>query len=650
MNQENKDNIDLKHGALLESITDPSQLRKLDVSQLPQLCEEIRDTLISGLSKNPGHFGSSMGAVKIIVALHYIFNTPYDRIVFDVGHQAYAHKLLTGRQKEFPNQRTLGGISGFPNPMESEYDTFMCGHASNSISAALGMAIADMNTPGNEDRKTVALIGDASISGGLAFEGLNNASINPNNLLIVLNDNDMSIDDNVGALHRYLSDITTSSRYNRVRYKIYKAFKNRGLINEKKRGSVLRFGNALKSLISRQQNIFEGLNIRYFGPFDGNDVEKVVKVLSEIKDMKGPRILHLHTVKGRGFKAAEENPSQWHAPGKFNPSTGKKLLKSGGKAWQNIFGEHITQLARKDERIVGITAAMPSGTSIDILQKEFPERVYDVGISEGHSITFAGGLAAAGKRPFVAIYSSFLQRALDNIIHDVAIQGLPVTICIDRAGIVGEDGVTHHGLFDLVYLRMIPGLKIGVPSSPEMLRKMMDLSLLQSGPFAIRYPRGKCESMDEFIELENLSIGKGITVRENKEARVSILTVGPTLTDAIKAADALQKKGKEVNIYDMIWVKPLDQTLLDHITANSDFIITVEDGVTDGGFGSAVSEYISSRHPGMKVVRLGIPDIWIAHGTVSQLKEICGYDADAIEKAVINVLVDEDQRVNNQQK
>lgn len=634
MNQENKETQRIPETGLLERIHTPADLRELDIDKLPRVCEEIRDTLIAGLSKNPGHFGSSMGAVEIIVALHYVFNTPYDRLVFDVGHQAYAHKLITGRQKEFNNQRMLGGISGFPNPMESEYDTFMCGHASNSISAALGMAIADRNTPGNEDRKTVALIGDASISGGLAFEGLNNASINPNNLLIILNDNDMSIDANVGALHKYLSELTTSAPYNRWRFKIYNMFKRKGLINEEKRGSVLRFGNALKSLISRRQNIFEGLNIRYFGPFDGNDVEKVVKVLREIKDMKGPRILHLHTVKGRGFRAAEENPSQWHAPGKFNPSTGIKLKKSGGKAWQNIFGEHLLELAEKDSRIVGITAAMPSGTSIDILQKKMPERVYDVGISEGHGVTFAAGLAAAGKRPFVAIYSSFLQRALDNIIHDTAIQGLPVTLCIDRAGLVGEDGVTHHGLFDLTYLRMIPGITIGVPSSAEMLKVMMDISLAQSSPFAIRYPRGNCENAGTPDIKENLKIGKGIPVRTDADSKTAILTVGPDLYSAMQAAEILHKDGIEVDVYDMAWVKPLDTELIDRIADKCDILVTVEDNAIKGGFGSAVAEYLADKNINTKVIRLGIPDKWVAHGSVAQLKEICGYDAKSIEKRI----------------
>ena len=414
---------------LLPRIDRPADLRLLKPDDLPQVCDELRQFIIANLSNNPGHFASSMGAVEIIVALHYVFNTPDDHIVFDVGHQAYAHKILTGRRDTFGSLRKLGGLSGFPNPAESNYDTFIAGHASNSISAALGMAIADRLTPGHEDRKTVAVIGDASISGGLAFEGLNNASNNPNNLLIILNDNDMSIDDNVGALHRYMTEMTTSSAYNRWRDKVYRYCRRKGIINEKRRGMILRLNNALKSLIATRQNIFEGLNIRYFGPFDGHDIKKIVKVLGEIKDMTGPRILHLRTVKGKGFEPAEKEPSVWHAPGKFDPLTGQRSRKSGDGIlnWQEVFGRTLVELADKDPRVTGVTAAMPSGTSMNLMLKAYPERTFDVGISEGHAVTFAGGMASAGKRPFVAIYSSFLQRAYDNIIHDVCIQGLPVT-------------------------------------------------------------------------------------------------------------------------------------------------------------------------------------------------------------------------------
>ena len=622
---------------LLAGIDSPKDLRKLEVAQLPEVCREIRETLIENLSTNPGHFGSSMGAVDIIVALHYVFDTPHDRIVFDVGHQAYAHKLLTGRRDSFPKQRTFGGISGFPNPAESEYDTFTCGHASNSISAALGMATSDLQNSSDRDRKTIALIGDASISGGLAFEGLNNASINPNNLLIILNDNDMSIDANVGALHRYLSELTTSSRYNRIRFKLYNLFKRRGLIDDKRKGSVLRFGNALKSLISKRQNIFEGLNIRYFGPFDGNDVEKVVKVLNEIKDMKGPRILHLHTVKGRGYEPAEKNPSQWHAPGKFNQATGERLKSNDGKLnWQNVFGETLLDLARQDDRVVGITAAMPTGTSIDILQKAMPERVFDVGISEGHAVTFAGGMAATGKRPFVAIYSSFLQRGFDNIIHDVAIQHLPVTFCIDRAGIVGEDGVTHHGLFDFSYMRMIPGIRIAAPSDAATLRGLMKKSLEMDGPFAIRYPRGKSDaSHSEGRDpiYEEVEVGKGRIASENG-GEMAIVSVGPIIEEARKAVEVLKQKGIRVDLYDMIWVKPLDEALLKHITETHKGVITLEDGVRNGGFGSAVTEWISDNTAGIRTLRLGVGDNWVGHGSIAELRRFCRIDAEGIAESV----------------
>ncbi|MDE5807291.1 MAG: 1-deoxy-D-xylulose-5-phosphate synthase, partial [Muribaculaceae bacterium] len=582
----------------------------------------------------PGHFGSSMGAVDIIVALHYVFNTPRGRIVWDVGHQAYAHKLLTGRRKEFGSLRKYGGLSGFPIPAESEYDTFVSGHAGNSISAALGMAIADMNTPGQTDRKTVALIGDASIGNGLAFEGLNNASNNPNNLLIILNDNDMSIDDNVGALHRYLSALTTSAGYNKMRMKLYNKFRKKGWIGDKGKGLVLRFNNSLKALISKQQNIFEGLNIRYFGPFDGNDVTKVVKVLSEIKDMQGPRILHLSTRKGKGFSTAEQNPQAWHAPGKFNPSTGEKISQKGNLAWQDVFGKTIVELAQKDDRICGITAAMPSGTSLSMLQEALPRHSFDVGISEGHAVTFAGGLAAAGKKPFVAIYSSFLQRAYDNIIHDVAIQGLPVVFCIDRAGIVGEDGVTHHGLFDISYLRSIPGMISASPMDASTLRNLMKTAEISGQPFSIRYPRGKSDAVTLDVDFHAVPVGKAREVFHSAATgdnpKGAILSLGPVGFEAVKAAERLEKEGIHVDVFDMIWIKPLDKKLIDHIAETYDCIATVEDGVTSAGFGSAVLEYLADTRKDIPVIRLGVPDKWVSHGSVDILRSECGYDADGI--------------------
>lgn len=621
---------------LLDHIDNPAQLRDLAPDQLPALCAEIREFLIDKLSHNPGHFGSSMGAVEIIVALHYVFNTPRDRIVWDVGHQAYAHKILTGRRDKFATQRTSGGISGFPFPAESEYDTFVCGHAGNSISAALGMAIADMSSEEDKDRKTIAVVGDASISGGLAFEGLNNASNNPNNLLIILNDNDMSIDNNVGALHRYLSDLTTSGVYNRMRFKAYKFFKRLGLVNDKRKGLMLRFNNAVKSLVSRQQNIFEGLNIRYLGPFDGNDVTKLVKVLNDIKDMDGPRILHLRTIKGKGFECAEKNPQAWHAPGNFDPETGEKVCKDSRRPlWQEVFGETLVRLAHDDRRIVGITAAMLSGTSMNKMMQVFPERTFDVGISEGHAVTFAGGLAAAGKKPFVAIYSSFLQRGFDNIIHDVAIQGLPVVFCIDRSGVVGEDGVTHHGLFDLAYLRMIPGMSIAAPMDKESLESLMEMAVDYTSPLAIRYPRGEIFEIDrKDCNISAIEKGKGRKLTDNNGARIAVLSVGSVGKDALKSEALLSQEGIEVDVFDMIWVKPLDKELLKHVAENYDTIITVEDGVRKGGFGSAVIEWLNENGYSKHVRCLGAPDNWIFHASVDEIKHSCGYDAEGIAAAV----------------
>lgn len=629
--------IEHKSTSLLQQVNSPADLRKLQLEQLPQLCGEIREFLISHLSINPGHFASSMGAVDMIVALHYVFNTPDDQLVWDVGHQAYAHKLLTGRRDAFNRQRTLGGISGFPTPLESPYDTFMAGHAGNSISAALGMAIADKMTPGHENRKTVAIVGDASISGGLAFEGLNNASNHPNNLLIILNDNDMSIDDNVGALHHYLSELTTSAGYNRIRNRMAGYFRRKGILTEPRKRAIIRFSNSIKSLISKKQNIFEGLNIRYFGPMDGHDVVKLVKVLREIKDMEGPRLLHLCTVKGKGYKPAEENPAEWHAPGKFDPETGKRF--HGGKdgnppLWQEVFGETLVELAEKDKDIVGVTAAMPTGTSMGLLMNAMPDRAFDVGISEGHAVTFAGGLAAAGKKPFVAIYSSFLQRAYDNIIHDVAIQGLPVTFCIDRAGIVGEDGVTHHGLFDLAYLRCIPGMSIASPADEETMRNLMHTALNFGKPLAIRYPRGQATVSDWKSAMHDLTPGKGRAVRTRDGATTAILTLGPILHTALKAANDLEKEGIQTDVYDMIWLKPLDETLLSEIARKHDSIVTVEDGTLTGGFGSAVDEWLNSNGLMNKHISLGVEDKWVMHGSVEQLREICGFDAASIANAV----------------
>lgn len=626
------------HKVHLKDIVFPSDLRKLDEKDLPAICAEIREFIIQNLSANPGHFASSMGAVEIATALHYVFNTPRDRIVWDVGHQAYAHKILTGRRDKFSTLRKMDGLSGFPNPHESEYDTFVAGHASNSISAALGMAIADMESEENRDRKTVAVIGDASISGGLAFEGLNNAAAHKNNLLIILNDNNMSIDDNVGALHRYLSGLTTSEGYNRWRDKIYRWMKSHGLFAEKSRGRMLRFNNSLKALISGNQNMFEGLNIRYFGPFDGHDIGKIIKVLREIKDMEGPRILHLRTRKGKGFDVAEKNPSIWHAPGKFNPETGERKKSTAPTAnipkWQNVFGKTLVKLADNDSRIVGITAAMLSGTSMSDMMAKYPERTFDTGISEGHAVTFAGGLAAAGKHPFVAIYSSFLQRAYDNIIHDVAIQGLPVTFCIDRAGLVGEDGVTHHGLFDLAYLRIIPGLTIASPMDGNMLSDLMLTASDLNSPMAIRYPRGQVEATYVEHEAKKLEIGKGRVIRTGEKGLPAILSIGAIGHDVEVALTQLESEGINISHYDMIWLKPLDEEMLKKVANEHDVLITIEDGVKNGGFGSAVLEALNRLGYNNNVITLGAPDDWVSHATVEQLKERCGYNVDAIKNTI----------------
>lgn len=615
---------------LLSHIDSPADLRKLPVDQLPELCGEIRQFLIESLSGNPGHFASSMGSVELTVALHYVFNTPYDRIVWDVGHQAYGHKLLTGRRDRFGTLRKLGGISGFPNPEESEYDTFTAGHASNSISVALGMSVATQLSDDNPRRNVVAVIGDASISGGLAFEALNNAANTNANMLIILNDNDMSIDRPTGSLNSYLAHFTASKSYNTFRYKLYRFLKKLHLISERRRGTILRFSNSLKSLLVHEQNIFEGLNIRYFGPFDGHDTVRIVRVLNDIKDMSGPRILHLRTVKGKGFEPAEKDPARWHAPGKFDPKTGEKI--KGNPAphppkFQEVFGETIVELAKENPKIVGITAAMPSGTSIDKLNDVFPDRTFDVGISEGHAVTFAGGMAKEGLKPFVAIYSSFLQRGYDSIFHDVAIQRLPVVFCIDRAGLVGEDGVTHHGAFDMAYLRPIPGITIAAPRNEHYLRNLLYTAAnFNDGPFAIRYPRGSGSLIDWKNDMTPLAIGKGEKLRDGKD--IAIVSIGTSVIDSLKAAEILSKKGISAAIYDMIFLKPLDTQLLEDIGEMP--ILTVEDGTINGGLGSAVSEWLAENGKINRIERIGIPDEFIEHGSVAQLKKICGIDAESI--------------------
>lgn len=630
---------------LLSKIESPADVRKLQLEQLPQLCGEIRSFLIEQLSVNPGHFASSMGAVEITVAMHYVFNTPYDRIVWDVGHQAYGHKLLTGRAAAFDSNRKLGGLSGFPNPEESEYDTFIAGHASNSISAALGMSVASMLKNESPRRHVVAVIGDASISGGLAFEGLNNAANTPNNLLVILNDNDMSIDENVGSLNSYLGHINTSKAYNNFRFRTFNFLKKIHLITDGQRGRILRFNNSLKSLISNEQNIFEGLNIRYFGPFDGHDIFKIVRVLNEVKDMEGPKLLHVRTTKGKGYEPAEKTPADWHAPGKFDPATGVRdadkpldTSKPHFRKYQEVMGEALLEIAKHDPKVVAITAAMLSGTSISIMQKEMPKRVFDVGISEGHAVTFAGGLAKDGMKPVVGIYSSFLQRAFDNIIHDVAIQGLHVTFCIDRAGLVGEDGVTHHGAFDLAYMRTVPNMVVSAPADERALRNLMYTAIEHyDGPFAIRYPRGNGHSPDADAPFEALPVGKGRRVSEiaADDADVILLTIGTVCHDAEEARALASAQGVNVAHYDMIFLKPIDTAILDEAGSSGKPVITVEDGTKLGGLGSAVAEYFKEKKFASPVTVLGIPDRFVEHGSVKEQKRMCGFDTEAILQAII---------------
>lgn len=622
-----------RSGALLAGIDSPADLRRLPQEVLPQVCADIRGFLINSLSSNPGHFASSMGTVELTVALHYVFNTPYDRIVWDVGHQAYGHKLLTGRRDRFHSNRKMGGLSGFPNPDESEYDTFMAGHASNSISAALGMAVATEINNEHPRRNVVAVIGDASISGGLAFEGINNAANTPNNLLIILNDNDMSIDPNVGSLHSYLARITTSKGYNDMRYSLYRMLRRLNLVSDRRKGAIMRFNNSLKSFLSHEQNIFEGLNIRYFGPIDGHDIGAIVKVLNDIKDMRGPRILHIKTKKGKGFEAAEKDPATWHAPGCFNPQTGE--LQCGAKGdvvppkYQDVTGSTLAELAGADPRIVGITAGMLSGTSMSIMKNAYPSRVFDVGISEEHAVTFAGGLAKEGLKPFVAIYSSFLQRSYDQIIHDVAIMRLPVTFCIDRAGLVGEDGVTHHGVFDIAYLRTVPGMTIASPRNEMMLRNLLfTASSRECGPFAIRYPRGSGRNVDWHNKPVAIEIGKGEKLCEGHD--VAVISTGPICSEVEAAIKDVASDGISVAHYDMTFIKPIDTSLLKEIADKKCPVITVEDGTITGGLGSAVIEWMADRGYAPEIRRIGVPDRFVAQGTVAQLRKLCGMDAGAI--------------------
>ena len=623
---------------LLPHIDTPADLRNLKVEQLPEVCQELRQKIIDELSCNPGHFASSLGVIELTVALHYVFNTPYDRIVWDVGHQAYGHKILTGRRDAFHTNRKLNGIRPFPSPKESEYDTFTCGHASNSISAALGMSVAAKHK-GEDNRHVVAVIGDGSMSGGLAFEGLNNASSTPNDLLIILNDNNMAIDRSVGGMKQYLLNLQTSKGYNRFRFKVSCLLHKWGILNDNRRKSLIRFNNSLKSMLTQQQNVFEGMNIRYFGPYDGHDVQGLTKVLKDIKDMQGPKLLHIHTTKGKGFEPAEKAATIWHAPGKFDKDTGERILadtEGMPPLYQDVFGHTLLELARQNDKIVGVTPAMPSGCSMNILMKAMPDRGFDVGIAEGHAVTFSGGMAKDGLIPFCNIYSSFMQRAYDNIIHDVAIHKQHVVFCLDRAGLVGEDGPTHHGAFDLAYLRSIPNLTIASPMNEHELRKLMYTAQLpEQGPFAIRYPRGRGVLVDWQCPLEEIQVGKGRKLKEGKD--IAVLTLGPIGNEAAKAiASAEAKSDKTIAHYDLRFLKPLDEEILDEIGQNYQFIVTVEDGVLKGGMGSAILEYMADHGYTPSVRRIGIPDNFVQHGTPQELYRICGMDATSIENTLLS--------------
>ena len=636
--------METQNNGLLAQIQYPADLRKLSVDQLPDVCQELREDIVKELSVNPGHLASSLGVAEITVALHYVYDTPDDRIVWDVGHQAYGHKILTGRREQFCTNRKLGGIRPFPSPEESEYDTFACGHASNSISAALGMAVAAKME--GKDRHVVAVIGDGALSGGLAFEGLNNVSSSPNDLLIILNDNDMSIDRSVGGMQKYLLGLNTHRTYNAIKFKTTQWLRSKGLMNDDRKNGIQRLSNAIKSAIAHQQNIFDGMNIRYFGPFDGHDVKELVRILSAIKDMKGPKLLHLHTQKGHGYAPAEKDVTTWHAPGKFNPDTGERIVDDDPtkpQKYQDVFGHTLLELAQQNPKIVGVTPAMPSGCSMNIMMAEMPERTFDVGIAEGHAVTFSGGMAKDGLLPFCNIYSAFAQRAFDNIIHDVALLNLNVVFCFDRAGLVGEDGPTHHGAFDLAALRPIPNLTICSPMDEHELRRLMYTAQLPNkGPFVIRYPRGGGELQDWRCPFEEVKVGTGRKLKEGTD--VAVLSIGPIGNNVTRAIAEL---GDSVSVahYDMRFLKPLDESILDEVGRKFKHIITIENGVRNGGMGSAITEWMNDHGYTPQIKRLGLPDSFVEHGTIAQLQAIVGIDKDSIKNAISQLLTAKSEEI-----
>ena len=621
----------------INKIDSPADLKKIPVEELPEVCAELRDFIIEALSKNPGHLASSLGAIELTVALHYVFDTPNDKLVWDVGHQAYAHKILTGRRDRFHTNRQFKGLAPFTNPAESEYDAFIAGHASNSISAALGLDIANSKLKIQNpklSRNVVAIIGDGAMTGGLAFEGLNNTSMDKNNLLIVLNDNNMAIDPLKGGFTQYLVDLTTSETYNRWRWKLYQLAVKLHIMNEEKRQRIVRRNNNWKAALSKQpSNIFTGLNIRYFGPTDGHDVVGLVRILNEIKNHRGPKVLHIITKKGKGYAPAENDQTVWHAPGEFNVANGERLTANSPDVplWQEVFGETLLDLAKRNEKIVGITPAMPSGCSMSIMQKEIPDRVFDVGIAEGHAVTFSAGLAKAGMVPYCNVYSTFLQRAYDNIVHDVALQNLHVVFCIDRAGIVGNDGATHHGLLDLAYLRPIPNMQICAPRTAEDLKQMLTLAETLEGPVAIRYPRGRTPNLDT-SRSRDVEYGKGIQLRDGKD--IAVLTIGAI---GNPMSEAIEASGLNIAHYDMRWLKPLDEEILHEVGRHFKTIVTAEDGMIAGGLGSAVLEWMADHGYSPRVVRLGVHDQFVEHGSTKELYHMLQLDKEGLLCALLSL-------------
>ena len=625
-----------KAGPLLQNITYPSDLRKLKEDDLPQLCQELRQYIIDIVSSHPGHLGSSLGVVELTVALHYVFNTPYDKLIWDVGHQAYGHKILTGRKDEFITNRTYKGISGFPKMSESEYDAFGVGHSSTSISAALGMAVAS-KLSGEKDRQHIAVIGDGSMTAGMAFEALNHSGVAKSNILVILNDNGIAIDQSVGALKEYLTDITTSQTYNKIKDDVWNILGTISKIGPYARGLVQKIENAVKTTLFRESNYFESLNFRYFGPVDGHDVERLVKILGDLKNIPGPKLLHCITVKGKGIPQAEKEQTKYHAPGIFDKKTGDIIevhsdIKKPPK-YQTVFGETIIELAEMNDKIIGVTPAMATGCSLNLMQEKMPERVFDVGIAEQHAVTFSAGMAVMGYIPFCNIYSSFMQRAYDQVIHDVALQNLHVIFCLDRSGLVGEDGATHHGAFDLAYTRSIPNLIIASPMNEEELRNMMFTAQLEKkAPYVIRYPRGSGVMIDWKTSFKALPIGKGRIIKEG--FGIALISIGHIGNNVVEATKILEKENINVAHYDVRFLKPIDEELLHQIFRKFNTIVTVEDGTIQGGLGSAVLEFMADNNYTAKIIRLGIPDRFIEQGAIKELQTECGYNVEGIVKTI----------------